>query len=202
MYIMIFKWDISFLSSNSSIRNIIVCQVRMWGSNFLLYPVHISLQWATNTWIERQNSAGAQHGVTEQKQNSCFLQQELLLIWSTIHLSLRVSLRTHHQHTVYRPQPLIQDIEDNVHKEGIYQQTGLNLAQDFDRHEIEQVRDETKEIISVPFMGHSEIGKKGRREGEKRPSRCSFSGKIYIFQRIFTNLLRIETHLPFISQYN
>ena len=78
-------------------------------------------------YIDRQNRTGAQHGVTEQKQNSCFLQQELLLIWSpyvkNIHPLLKVSLCSHYQHTVYRPQTLIQDTEENMHEEGIYRQT-------------------------------------------------------------------------------
>ena len=54
-----------------------------------------------------------------------------------------------------------------------------------------------KKLYQCHLWGHSERGRKGRREGEKRSSRCSFSGKIYIFWRILTNLLRIETHLRF-----
>lgn len=128
--------------------------------------------------------------MTEQKQNRCFLQQELLLIWSphvkNIHPSLRVSLRCHHQHTVYRPQTLIQYTEENVHKEGIYQQTWPKLAQDFDRHEIEQVRDETKEIVSVPFMGSFGEREKGKERGREEIIKVQFFRKdLYLLENIY-----------------
>lgn len=141
-------------------------------------------------YIDRQNRTGAQHGVTEQKQNSCFLQQELLLIWSpyvkNIHPLLKVSLCSHYQHTVYRPQTLIQDTEENMHEEGTYQQTWLKLAQDFDRHEIEQVRGETKEIISVPFMGSFGEREKGKRRGREEIITAQFFRKdLYLLENIY-----------------
>lgn len=141
-------------------------------------------------YIDRQNRTGAQHGVTEQKQNSCFLQQELLLIWSpyvkNIHPLLKVSLCSHYQHTVYRPQTLIQDTEENMHEEGTYQQTWLKLAQDFDRHEIEQVRGETKEIISVPFMRSFGEREKGKRRGREEIITAQFFRKdLYLLQNIY-----------------
>lgn len=157
-------------------------------------------------YIDRQNRTGAQHGVTEQKQNSCFLQQELLLIWSpyvkNIHPLLKVSLCSHYQHTVYRPQTLIQDTEENMHEEGTYQQTWLKLAQDFDRHEIEQVRGETKEIISVPFMGSFGEGER-EEERERRDHHCAVFQERSISSAEYLQTyseLKLIYHL--ISQYN
>lgn len=70
------KVGASFLSSILSIRYLIICQVRRGRLGHTL--VHSSLQRAANTEANRQGRAGrAQRGVTEQRENSCFFQQEL-----------------------------------------------------------------------------------------------------------------------------
>lgn len=157
--------------------------------------------WAASTEIGRQNRAGAQDGVTEQKESSCFLSRNScqfgarLLRISTLHL-IRIPFWSHQQHTVYRLQALAQDIEENVHKEKISRQTwltGPRLGQPW------------KWAVKRWYKGNdlSAVGRVSRRERGKERGRegiikvQSVLQERSVFWKIFTNLLRIETHLPF-----
>jgi len=60
------------------------------------------------------------------------------------------------------------------------------LAQDFDRHEIEQVRDETKEIVSASFMGSFGEREKGKERGREEIIKVQFFRKdLYLLENIY-----------------